>query len=196
MKRTIQFKKLQHIHDVLSLIKKTIDPNAFIAGGAAAEVYLGIDFKYESDVDIFFKNPIFDLDGGCYDVLRSTLKGNGYAVYESKLEIYYYHYKIRRLATVYKEGFKFDFIQYISTVDKKKILNSFDLDECKITIDTNYNDLVVNPSNEFLEAWKKEEINPHYDMFKYEPVNEIQNEKTKERVEKWSERKKQYFKHD
>lgn len=196
MKRTLQFKKLQHIHDVLSLIKKTIDPNAFIAGGAAAEIYLGTDFGHNSDVDIFFKNPIFDLDSGCYEVLRSTLKGNGYAVYESKLEIYYYHYKIRRLATVYKEGFKFDFIQYISTVDKKKILNSFDLDECKITIDTNYNDLVVNPSNEFLEAWKKEEIKPHYNMFKYEPVNEIQNEKTKERVEKWTKRKQQYFKHD
>jgi hypothetical protein len=178
---------------MLELIKRTIDPEAFIAGGAAAEVYLGTDFN-NSDIDIFFKNPIFDLDGCCYNTLKSVLKGNDYSVYESKLEIYYYHYKIRRLATVYKEGFKFDFIQYVSTVNKESILNSFDLDECKITIDTNYNDLIVNPRSEFLEAWKTEEIKPHYDMFDYEPVNEIQNAKTKERVEKWSKRKKEYFK--
>ena len=192
MKKIVQFKKLQHMHDMLKLMKRTIDPKAFIAGGAAAEVYLGTDFR-NSDVDIFFKNPIFDLGDGCYEVLRSTLKGNGYAVYESKLEIYYYHYKIRRLATVFVEGFKFDFIQYISTVDKESILNSFDLDECKITLDTDYNHLIVNPRSEFLKAWKTEEINPHYNMFKYEPVNEIQNAKTKERVEKWSKRKEEYF---
>jgi hypothetical protein len=193
MKKIVQFKKLQHMHDVLKLIKRTIDPEAFIAGGAAAEVYLGADF-YNSDIDIFFKNPIFDLDGCCYNTLKSVLKGNDYSVYESKLEIYYYHYKIRRLATVFKEGFNFDFIQYISTVDKESILNSFDLDECKITIDTNHNNLIINPRSEFLEAWKTEEINPHYNMFKYEPVNEIQNAKTKERVEKWSKRKQEYFK--
>jgi hypothetical protein len=181
---------------VLSLIKKTIDPDAFIAGGAAAELYLGTDFGHNSDVDIFFKNPIFDLnpDGlGSYDTLISVLKGNGYSAYRQNLEIYYYHQNIRRIVTSFKEGINFDFIQYSSKMSREDLLNSFDLDECKITLRTSWDDVVVEPSNEFLEAWKTEEINPHYDMFKYEPVNEIQNEKTKERVKKWEERKKQYF---
>jgi hypothetical protein len=196
-KKTINIKKIQYINEVLSLIRETIDPDAFIAGGCAVEMHLASDLVYSSDIDIYFKNTMFDIDPcglDSYNTLKSVLEANKYSAYKKNLEIYYYHHKIRRIATSFKGGFNFDFIQYSSKMNRKEVLNSFDLDECKITLIPCFGNLITNPSDEFLEAWKTVEINPHYDMFGYDPVNKIQNEKTKKRVEKWLKRKKQYFK--
>ena len=197
--KSLNIKKVKEIYDLLDIIRETIDPNAFIAGGAAVELYLGVDFGYDTDIDVFFKNPVFDLDFNAGNMngaksLLSVLNSDGYSAYTKDVEIYYYCYNIMNIAHASKKSLnKFDFIQYKSKLSKEQLLDTFDLDECKIILDIYGNKMRLHPTPEFLKAWETKEIIPHYNMFGSEEVNKLQNEKTKLRVEKWAERKKQYF---
>lgn len=197
--KLLNVKKAKEIYDLLYIVRETIDPNAFIAGGAAVELYFGVDFGYDTDIDVFFKNQAFDLDfsGGNMNgsrTLLSVLNSEGYSAYSKKPEIYYYCYNIMNVAKASKKSLSnFDFIQYKNKLSKNELLDTFDLDECKITLDI-YNDKIrLHPTPEFLKSWETKEINAHYDMFGSKEVNKLQNEKTKQRVEKWTKRKLETF---
>lgn len=197
-KKATNLTKLKEAQGILSLITKYIDRDAFIAGGFSAEMYLGTN--YDTDIDIFFKSPSFPLDewSSCHDSLEFVLNQSDYKFSIAKLEIYYYHYSIRRLMSVKKNGVSFDLIQYDENLNRKQLLDTFDLDECKAFSYFHNSglfgdNLITVASDEFVEAWSSTEINPHYDMFKKEEVNKLQNDKTKNRAEKWKERKKVYF---
>lgn len=193
--KSLNVKKIKEIYDLLYIIRETIDPNAFIAGGAAVELYFGVDFGYDTDIDVFFKNQAFDLDfnGGNMNgskTLLSVLNSEDYSVYSKKPEIYYYCYNIMNVASASKKSLnKFDFIQYKNNLSKDELLDTFDLDECKITLDIHGDKMILHPTPEFLKAWETKEIKPHYNMFGSDEVNKLQNEKTELRVEKWLDRK-------
>lgn len=189
--------KIKDAHGMLTYIRETIDPEAFIAGGFAAELELGEEFHTGgNDVDIFFKSAAFPLDSeyvSSYKMLKTIFHKE--KIGEVPLETYYYHKKIRHILEI-KDGYlkKFDIIQYDHKLTIPELLNTFDLDECKIIVTPYGNQLQSLPTGAFKKAWEKEEIKPHLNMFDDLRVNELQNEKTLERVKKWEKRKQWYFK--
>lgn len=193
--KSINVEKVKEMYDLLSLLKKTIDPDAFIAGGAAVELYFGVDFGYDTDIDVFFKYPIFDLDFNMHNItgantLVALLNNAGYCASEKERETYYYCRNIMNVARASKKSLnKFDFIQYKSSLSRKELLDTFDLDETKISVDIYNSKLILNPTDQFLKAWEVKEINAHYDMLGLGLIDEEQNKKTKLRVEKWTKRK-------
>jgi hypothetical protein len=217
MKKMIGFTRLERTLEILNEVKKTIDPVAFITGGFAACLYHGIYIDDEThDVDIFFKNPNFEDENvfNSFDLIEAIMGKFGDVSFCER-GLYHYEKKVSSIANLeydinnyYNEKkfdfapdlfLKFNFIQYHSSLKRLDVLSSFDLDECKIILDTEWvmgfgTNPVLSPTNEFLEAWKVRDIKPNYDLHKKnKKLNEIQNEKTKKRMEKWSIRKNKYF---
>lgn len=208
MKKYTDPNKNSVVVEVLKKVCSTVDPNAFIAGGYSAELVFGfnrglieLDPEVETDVDIFFYHPFYDpfrdwgLDSDATKLLSSVFPNTFNSAH---LEIYYYHYDIRRLGSMRYKEVNFDFIQYNIEKSSHDIINGFDLDECKATTRlSNYQTktphLITTTTPEFDKAWKTKEIKPHLDLLEYPQANEIQNEKTLKRARKWGKIKQFYL---
>jgi len=192
--KKFNIKKFQLATKYLSLIKTYIDPKAFITGGYAIDLALGIDES--SDIDIFFTSPNFKLHDYTASKQLSIVLGESYKLHNA--EVYYYHKNIRRIGFIREEFINVDFIQYMGEPTPSTIYEGFDLDICKISAVLMGGTILIHDTPKFSQALayyeEHNKILGHFDMFDKPQVNRIQNSKTKDRIKKWEKRLEKYSK--
>lgn len=179
--------KLSEVKEVLRKVINHIDPNAFIAGGLPASLYL--NKNWNSDTDIFFSSPNFNFDAWgipAYFQIKALFP-------ECKVadtEIYWYNKRFVRVAT-FKD---IDFIQVNYDPELKVgmedyVFNKFDINLCKIAmrIDSRSN-VYFYPSDEFIKGVEDKRLVYELGLSDHKYESEVQDGITKIRLEKYKER--------
>jgi len=184
-----RYRKIQYAREILGLVRKYIDPNAFIAGGFALALYLEMDF--DKDIDIFFSSPNFDMgmDSSAYNQLELIFGDN---LKVANRLTYAYNKRFNRIGKLNSE-FNVDFIQ-ISKAPKCRhktmeyVFEKFDINLCKIAlILTSNNSIFYN--NDFIdEQVKNKELVIEYNIADRKLENDIQNAVTEKRQNKYEKR--------
>jgi hypothetical protein len=185
--KVVDIQKIQKAVEVLKLVQKYIDPNAFIAGGYAAQLYFGK--SWGSDIDIFFSSPNYEIDALGYNAINQLKLLFKEEIQPVNLNTYWYNKRFCRIASM--RG-PVDFIQ-IKDAPKlnersKYIFEKFDVNMCKIRAGIYGHCLTLKPSKEFLYGLEKKKLIYQLDLTDHNYENIQQNEITKNRLEKYKRR--------
>lgn len=185
----INLKALNRALDILQKVKDTIDPNAFIAGGLPALIYLGQDWR--SDIDIFFTSPNFN-SGPLGESAFNQVKLLFPELQSVNRETYWYNKRFTRIGKL--NGV--DFIQVIDVPKDQSVIDyvfeKFDINLCKIALlghkSEYHEEIALEPSEEFLAGIKTKTLIYDTNLSDHKYESEAQAKVTLERLEKYKKR--------
>lgn len=188
MVKHFYLRETQRAFDVLNRIRETIDPNAFIAGGFAAQLYLGA--SWSTDIDIFFSSPNFDysaLGGSAFKQLRVVL---GNDLKSADYETYWYNKRFCRVGKL--PGIDLIQINKAPKNAQEYVLEKFDINLCKVTAvsDPSYSgsEFRIISSAKFIEGLNSKRLIYDLNLADYSYESKLQAKITNTRVTKYLER--------